>query len=274
MRNQLASLQSSFLLFREQSKAEIIELQGRVNGLSSVVQSQSKEIANLKNENTKLFQICIQGHATMPNNYSQELVENEISNHVSEDTTYASRVAKKTKKTNDPKAKHKPSSNKSTESENEVVAVVAVNDVLEKPMENPATCVVASRSTNNHSSSIISRDNATNIEQVMEVSDETDVEFVGVKRSRIKTQRFFLSGINEKVSSKQILNYLQDRQIIPTLLRVFTSKQKGTLSAKLNVRDKDSAKVLDKDFWPKYVRCRNWVSQKQFDKTRNQTTQK
>lgn len=95
---------------------------------------------------------------------------------------------------------------------------------------------------------------------------------MGVKRSRIKTRRFFLSGINEKVSSKQILNYLQDRQIIPTLLRVFTSKQKGTLSAKLNVRDEDSAKVLDKDFWPKYVRCRNWVSQKQFDKTRNQTT--
>ena len=66
MRNQLASLQSSFLLFQEQSKAEIIELQGRVNGLSSVVQSQSKEIAHLKNENMKLCQICIQGHATMP----------------------------------------------------------------------------------------------------------------------------------------------------------------------------------------------------------------
>ncbi|CAB3983036.1 Hypothetical predicted protein [Paramuricea clavata] len=211
----------------------------------------------------------------MPNNYSQELVENEISNHVSEDITYSSRVAKKTKKANDPKAKHKPSSNKSTESEHEVVAVVAVNDVLEKPVDYPATCVVASRSTNNHSISVISSDNATNIEQVTEVSDETDVEFVGVKRSRIKTRRFFLSGINEKVSSKQILNYLQDRQIIPTLLRVFTSKQKGTaLSAKLNVKDEDSAKVLDKDFWPKYVRCRNWVSQKQFDKTRNQTTQK
>ncbi len=186
-----------FLLFREQSKAEIIELQGRVNGLSSVVQSQSKEIANLKNTNMKLCQICIQGHATMPNNYSQELVENEISNHVSDDTTYASRVAKKTKKTNDLKAKHKPSSNKSTESEQEVVG-----DVLEKPVENPATCVVASHSTNNHSSSVISSDNATIIEQVTEVSDETDVEFVGVKHSRIKTRRFFFSGINEKVSSK------------------------------------------------------------------------
>ena len=70
----------------------------------------------------------------LPNNYSQELVvENEISNHVSDDTTYASRVAKKTKKTNDPKAKHKHSSNKSTESEQEVVAVVAVNDVLKNP---------------------------------------------------------------------------------------------------------------------------------------------
>ena len=216
MRNQLASLQPSFMLFWEQSKAEITELQGRVNGPSSVVQSQSKEIANLKDENMKLWQICIQSHATMPNNYSQELVENEISNHVSDDTTYASHVAKKTKKTNDLKAKHKPSSNKSTESEQEVV--VAVNDVLEKPALNPATCVVASHSTNNRSSSVISRDNATNIEQVTEVSDETDVEFVGVKHSRIKTQRFFLSGINEKVSSKQILNYLQDRQIIPTLL--------------------------------------------------------
>ena len=95
--------------------------------------------------------------------------------------------------------------------------------------------------------------------------DEGDTEaFIGVKRTRVNTRAFFLGGINKKVNAKQIYEYLLQRDITPTLLKVFSSKRKGTMSAKLNVKSKDIARVLAPDFWPKYVRCWAWLTQKRF----------
>ncbi|CAB4002978.1 Hypothetical predicted protein [Paramuricea clavata] len=93
------------------------------------------------------------------------------------------------------------------------------------------------------------------------------VEFVGVERNRMKTKAFFLSGINDKVASKQILDYLCHRNIIPTLLNVSPSKRKGTISAKLNIKIKDLAGLSEPNFWPQFVRCRPWVSREKFSKT-------
>jgi hypothetical protein len=81
------------------------------------------------------------------------------------------------------------------------------------------------------------------------------VEFVGVERNRMKTKAFFLSGINDKVTPKQIHDYLCHRNIIPTLLNVFPSKRKGTISAKLNIKIKDLAGLSEPNFWPQFVRC-------------------
>jgi hypothetical protein len=93
------------------------------------------------------------------------------------------------------------------------------------------------------------------------------VEFVGVERNRMKTKAFFLSGINDKVTLKQIHDYLCHRNIIPTLLNVFPSKRKGTISAKLNIKIKDLAGLSEPNFWPQFVRCRPWVSREKFSKT-------
>ena len=93
------------------------------------------------------------------------------------------------------------------------------------------------------------------------------VEFVGVERNRMKTKAFFLSGINDKVTPKQIHDYLCHRNIIPTLLNVFPSKRKGTISAKLNIKIKDLAGLSEPNFWPQFVRCRPWVSREKFSKT-------
>ena len=94
---------------------------------------------------------------------------------------------------------------------------------------------------------------------------ETD-GFTGVKRNRVNTKAFFLSGISNKVNPKQIHDYLVEREICPTLLKVFPSKRKGTVSAKLNVKSKDAVGVLKPDFWPKFVRCRAWVTQNKLKK--------
>ena len=79
-----------------------------------------------------------------------------------------------------------------------------------------------------------------------------------MKRNQSKARRFFLSGSDEKVNAEVISHYLQQRGF--TLLKVFQSKRKGTVSAKLHVSLADSTTILQDNFCPKYVRCRCWLS--------------
>ena len=88
--------------------------------------------------------------------------------------------------------------------------------------------------------------------------------FVGVKRNRVKVKRFFLSGISENVTREIILDYLSKRGVNPTLLSLFDSKWKGTKSAKINVRSEDSGTIMRQNFWPPFVKCRQWLSKARF----------
>ena len=56
--------------------------------------------------------------------------------------------------------------------------------------------------------------------------------FIGVKRKRQSTKKFFLSGVADSVSPQDILSYLGKRDIKPTYLSLFKSKRKGTVSVK------------------------------------------
>ena len=93
-------------------------------------------------------------------------------------------------------------------------------------------------------------------QQDVDISEQTSVVtevelygFTGVKRNRVNTRAFFLGRIHDKVNVKQIRDYLLQREILPTLLKVFPSKRKGTISAKLNVKSKDAMSVfLDRTF--------------------------
>ena len=75
-----------------------------------------------------------------------------------------------------------------------------------------------------------------------------------------------MSGIDEKVSNEMISSYLNQRGIHSTLLKVFKSKRKGTISAKLHVSQVDSIAILQDNFWPKYVSCRSWLSKEKIEK--------
>ena len=76
----------------------------------------------------------------------------------------------------------------------------------------------------------------------------------------MKTRRYYIAGIAETTKKETIIQYLNGKGIFPTLFNVFTSKRKGTLSAKMNVRTEDVEKMIVEDFWPKHVYCRPWVS--------------
>ena len=102
-------------------------------------------------------------------------------------------------------------------------------------------------------------------EETIRMNNDTNI-FVGVQRKRNHTKSFFISGIDEKVDAKVIFNYLSKRGIRVTLLNLFTSKRKGTVSAKLNIRQEDSEIILQKGFWPQFVTCRPWMSKTKMKK--------
>ena len=73
----------------------------------------------------------------------------------------------------------------------------------------------------------------TTIQSVVIPDDHENIEpsetnaFIGVERTRVRTKRFFLSGIDENVSAELILAYLSKRNINPTLLRGFSQPSQG-----------------------------------------------
>ena len=105
----------------------------------------------------------------------------------------------------------------------------------------------------------------TTIQSVVIPDDHENIEpsetngFIGVERTRVRTKRFFLSGMAENVSAELISAYLSKRNINPTLLRVFPSCRKGTNSAKINVRISDVGTLSKDNFWPKFVVCKPWL---------------
>ena len=76
----------------------------------------------------------------------------------------------------------------------------------------------------------------------------TDAGFTGVKRNRVQTKRYFVSEIAENVNKDMILQYLDKKGVNPTLINLFSSKRKGTLSAKLNLRAVDSKRIQEDEF--------------------------
>ena len=95
--------------------------------------------------------------------------------------------------------------------------------------------------------------------------------FIGVKRARNKTTKFFITGIDENVKESQILSFLKQRNIIPTYISIFKSRRRGTISSKIHVPTIVSSLLQEDNFWPKYVECKPWKSQ---ENRKNATEQK
>ncbi len=109
-----------------------------------------------------------------------------------------------------------------------------------------------------------------------EIAEEgQDVDgFIGVKKNRVHTKRYFISGIAENVEKEKIIHFLNDKGIMPTLISLFPSKWKGTQSAKINVQAKDGEIIMKDDFWPQHMRCRQWKSKRTLYGQRQMNTKK
>ncbi|CAH1803263.1 unnamed protein product, partial [Owenia fusiformis] len=85
-----------------------------------------------------------------------------------------------------------------------------------------------------------------------------DVEFTAVTQRRTKS--FHISRISPNVTEQKIKDYLINKNISVTLLRILNTKNPYMKTAKVNVQIKDAKKLLDGDFWPHGIRCRHWLS--------------
>ena len=66
-------------------------------------------------------------------------------------------------------------------------------------------------------------------EHVRKQSLINDGDFKGVSRRQSKTKHFFLSRISEDVKKEQISSYLKNRNVEPTNISIFNSRQRGTI---------------------------------------------
>ncbi len=76
----------------------------------------------------------------------------------------------------------------------------------------------------------------------------------------ILSKRYYIGGIAEATKKETIIHFLKSKGICLTLLNLFTSKRKGTLSAKINIRVGDDEKIAVENFWQTHVYCRPWLS--------------
>ncbi|KAK3083869.1 hypothetical protein FSP39_004367 [Pinctada imbricata] len=83
--------------------------------------------------------------------------------------------------------------------------------------------------------------------------------------------RFHLSKIDRRSSKDAILNYVERKGVKVTHIRMFTPRsERSQLTAKINVLIEHAQIVESRNFWPKGVKCRRWLSRRQWDRARGE----
>ena len=227
------------MLFRDKCMDDISSLQAKVLKLESVVDEQNREILSLRGK-------C---ERNLPDGHQNELVSNELGQTNTADTELLPPTM---------------------QNEDLTVNADAISSQQSQLMKSAtyASKLAATKSPKKNvcvNKTIVS----VSIQNFSQGETEPQEEiFIGVQRKRNNTRAFFLSGINQKVSEKEIQDYLHKRNVILTLLKIFPSQRKGTVSAKINVPAAASSQVTQSDFWPKFVYCRKWVPKSKLEKTK------
>ena len=98
-----------------------------------------------------------------------------------------------------------------------------------------------------------------NREAVSELETEhADVEFVGVRKLNIK--RVYLGGVKEGVNKGKIRQFMENKGVIPTFIRILKSRRKGTIAVCVNVKYENFDQVCKNDFWLTDIYARPWIS--------------
>ena len=96
------------------------------------------------------------------------------------------------------------------------------------------------------------------------LNEQESSDFVGVQRKIIK--RLYLGGVRLGTSIEKIKEYMKQKGISPTFIRIFNSKRKGTIAVRVNVNEEDFDCVCNNDFWPNHVYARQWLSKQSWEK--------
>ena len=272
LRSQISSLQSGYMLFREKVTRDFTGIEKKVKDLEVIVKSQNNEIALLKQENKRLSELCI--------NYSSINAQSPLGASL---CAYLNEEAPTIMDTNncddtekddrEPNVSNELSRNISSKRGAPLSLQLSYSDALKRSTQNENHAPNENISNSNSPARIDSADNIAVVgnskgllhSKLQEKSKQSESDtFIGVKRTRVYTKRFFLSGIAENVSKDTIIRFLDKKGVTPTLLNLFPNKRKGTSSAKVNVHIKDSKRIEEDGFWPTHVYCRPWLSKERF----------
>jgi hypothetical protein len=110
----------------------------------------------------------------------------------------------------------------------------------------------------------------TNRENMREQNRQYDEKvFKGKYRGRVKS--YYIGNIDPDSTKEGFEDYLTDRGVNPIQLSLFWSKT-GDLAAKLTIPHYEDYMLEDSYFWPRFMRCRQWIPKHSWNPPRYQKT--
>lgn len=128
----------------------------------------------------------------------------------------------------------------------------------DKSVQNKTYAQVAALHPSPKKVQLINKTSSKSMSNTPQHNNDIEDQFKGIKRYR--TKKLFLTGIAEGVNENNIMAYLTKRNIKPTYISVFKSRRQGCVSAKVNIPSSASKAIESENFWPKYVKCKPWRS--------------
>ncbi|CAB3992048.1 Hypothetical predicted protein [Paramuricea clavata] len=191
MRSQVSSLQASFMLFRDKCMDDISSLQAKVLKLESVVDEQNREILSL-------WEKC---ERNLPDGDQNELVSNKLGQTNTADTE----LLPSTMENEDLVSGHQNEIASSELAQTNTADTDQQSQLMKSATYASKLAATKSPKKNVSVNKTIVSAPLQNFSQ--EETEPQEERFIGVQRKRNNTRAFFLSGINQKVSEKEIQDY-------------------------------------------------------------------
>ena len=72
--------------------------------------------------------------------------------------------------------------------------------------------------------------------------------------------------MKDGVEAHAIKEFMEQKGVHPTFVRMMKSKRKGTVGVRINVIAADLKATLETGFWPKNIYAREWLSKERWKK--------
>ena len=88
--------------------------------------------------------------------------------------------------------------------------------------------------------------------------------FIGVEGRYIK--RIYLASVKDGVEAHAIKEFMKQKGVYPTFVRMMKSRRKGTVGVRINVIAADLKATLETGFWSKNIYALEWLSKERWEK--------